>query len=365
MEIHLTARGSSTRVQLDTIGSYNDPDWVTRYGEGACGMFEASWSMPLPADFEHPALRPGALVELMDGTWRIGSPLILMEPGRGDGFDRPWSLVATGVGRIVEGENSFYARDSGGSSTTVPSVAVDTAIALGLPWGGRDTSVPTTGFGVTDDILTVGAVLTTASNQLGQRWGVGQDGYLRFYSDPTTPAYHAVPSVAALTLADDQYAPHVLVRYLDSTAGVNLTVGASAPAGVAAQYGWREFAVSLVDRGAMSAAQAQSYADGILAKLKGRMGWANGLTLTSQELLTSGGVPADLSKVAEDVGEGCIVRLHGIWNDLLETSGKTWLDIIVGEAKLSAGARTIELNPLGLAPRDLAAVVEAVSGKAA
>jgi hypothetical protein len=41
-----------------------------RYGEGACGMFEASWSMPLPPDFSHPLLRRGTLVELMDGPWR-------------------------------------------------------------------------------------------------------------------------------------------------------------------------------------------------------------------------------------------------------------------------------------------------------
>jgi hypothetical protein len=75
-------------------------------------------------------------------------------------------------------------------------------------------------------------------------------------------------------------------------------------------------------------------------------------------------VPADLSKVAEDVGTGCMVRLHGIFDDLLETTGNTWLDIIIGEAKYADGAQTIDLSPLGLAARDLASVVEAVTGMA-
>jgi hypothetical protein len=75
-----------------------------------------------------------------------------------------------------------------------------------------------------------------------------------------------------------------------------------------------------------------------------------------------GGVPADLSKVAEDVGAGCMVRLQGIWSDLLEFTGQTWLDIVIGQAQYVDGAQTIQLSPIGLAARDLASVVEEVTG---
>jgi hypothetical protein len=60
-----------------------------------------------------------------------------------------------------------------------------------------------------------------------------------------------------------------------------------------------------------------------------------------------------------------MVRRHGIWNDLLAYNGQTWTDIIIGEAKYTDGAQTIDLNPMGLAPRDLAAVVESIAGPAA
>jgi hypothetical protein len=117
--------------------------------------------------------------------------------------------------------------------------------------------------------------------------------------------------------------------------------------------------------GAINTSDAQNLADGILAKSKGRLAWGNSMTLTSNEILTAGGVPASLPKVREDVGNGCMVRLHGLFDDLLETTGATYLDVILGEAKLVDGAQAIDLSPLGLAPRNLAAVVESITGIAA
>lgn len=359
--------GGSSSVWLAQIGPYGawgDLAYSFRWGQGACGMFEASFTLPLPANFEDPLLRRGTQVELMDGPYRVGSPLVMAEPGRGTGLGDPWQVTCTGVGRLVEGDHSIYARDSGGNSTTIPSTAVDVAVSqLGLPWSGRDSSVPTSAVGDTtpDGLLTVGAVLTSSADYLGQRWGVGQDGYVRFMSDPTTPKYHVVPGAASLGTADDDFASHVLVRYLDSTSTLYTSVG-STNTQTEQRFGHREFAVDLTSLGAITAAQAQSYADGILAKSKGRLAWTNGLTLTKYELLTSGGVPANLSKAAEDVGSGCMVRLHGVWDDLLEFTGNTFLDVIIGEAKPSPDGQTIDLNPLGLAPRDLAAVIESVTG---
>lgn len=354
-------------AQIGEYGMWGDLQVQTRWGEGASGMYEAQWTMPLPPEFEHPILRRGTIVELMDGPWRVGSPLILTEPARGMGLDDPWKFVATGIGREVEGTNSWYVDDGTGATTSNAATAIDTAIANGLPWAGRDSSILTTDYGAEPEgLITIGALLSNIGDALGQRWGVGQNNIVRMLSDPTTPSYQVTPGVASLGIADDEYATVVKGRYLDFTSGVNETaVSPSSPSAVETRYGRREFPVDLTGLGAITASAAQDITDGILAKSKGRLGWTNGLTVTSNEILTAGGVPADLSKVAEDVGTGCMVRLHGIFNDLLDYNGQTWLDIIIGEATYVDGAPTITLNPLGLAARDLAHIVEEITGVAA
>jgi hypothetical protein len=352
-------------ASIGTYGAWSDLSYTFRWGTGACGMFEASWSMPLPADFDHPLLSRGTLVELMDGSCRVGSSLVLAEPGRGDGN---WTLTATGVGSEAEGDNSFYALDGSGGITNLFQTAVSAAIARGLPWDGFDSSVPPgPGGGVTipDGVQTVGALFQMGCDRDGTRWGVGGDDLVGFMVDPTVPAYQVVPGVAALGTADDDYATVVLVQYRDSTSHIVQIVSAPAsPLPAEKRYRHREFLVDLTDRGEMPAASAQSRADGILANSKGRLGWTNGLTVTSNDILTADGDPADLSKVAEDVGSGCMVRLQGIFDGLLEYTGQTYLDIIIGEAKPTDGARALDLSPLGLAARDLASVVEAVAGPA-
>jgi hypothetical protein len=364
----LTPLGSSTPVWLASVGPYGswgDLAYTTRWGDGACGMYEASWTMPLPADFEHPLLRRGTLVELMDGSYRVGSPLVLSEPAVGSGLEDPWSFVATGIGREVEGDNSFYAfRASDGETTAIPSEAVDKAITDGWRITGRLASVPTSAIGgsaTTDELMTVGSLLNAAGDSLAKRWGVNSDNYVFLSVDPTTPTYHVTPGAAALGTTDTDYASVVKLRYTDSTTGRFTTV-TSTNTQTDTRFGRRTYGVNLTAQAAMSAATAQGFADGILAKFKGRMGWTNGFTLTSNQITTAGGVPADLSVLAEDVSKGCMVRLHGIWSDLLEFTGQTWLDVVVAEAKLVDGGQTIQLNPLGMAPRDLAAVVEEITG---
>lgn len=359
----LTAVGSSNPVWLATIGPYGswgDLSYTTRWGDGACGMYEAQWTMPLPLGFEHLLLRRGSLVELMDGPYRVGSPLILSEPARGTGLDDPWHFVATGIGREVEGENSFYAFDGSLNTTAIPTTAVDQAIARGWRIAGRDASVPSTQVGATSttpELETVGTLLNTSSDLLTKRWGVGQDNLLYYYSDPTTPTWQVTPGAAALGTADDGYASAVYVRYIDSATGIAGTWG-QGDAQQAAAYGVREAPVDLTSLGAMTATAAQNYAIGILAKSKGRLAWTNGLTVTSSELLTIGGVPASLSMVEA----GQMVRIHGIFSPLLEYNGQTWLDIVIGETRYVDGAQTIDISPLGMAARDLAAIVEEVTG---
>jgi hypothetical protein len=327
-------------------------------------MYEASWTMPLPADYQNPLLRRGTLVELMDGSYRVGCPLIMSEPAVGSGLEDPWTFVATGIGREVEGDNSYYSqRISDSETTAVPSEAVDFAIAEGWRVTGRLSSVPTSAIGgtaITDELMSVGSLLNAAGDSTSKRWGVGGDNYVFLTADPTTPTYHVTPGAVALGTTDEDWASTVKVRYTDSTTGKFTTVTA-VNTQTNTRFGKRTYGVNLTGQAAMSAATAQGFADGILANYKGRLGWTNGFTVTSNQITNAGGVPADLSILAEDVSKGCMARIHGIWSDLLEFTGQTWLDVVIGQAKLVDGGTTIQLDPLGVAPRDLAAVVESVT----
>jgi hypothetical protein len=325
-----TTIGGSSSAFLATVGPYGawaDLSLNTRWGDGASGNFELTWTMPLPAFFEHPLLRRGTLVELMDGPYRVGSPFIMSEPAVGTGLEDPWQITCTGIGREVEGTNSFYAWDASLNATAVLSTAIDQAIARGLRWAGRNANIPTLAYGasnLTDQPNTIGSLLNAVSVSQSMRWGVGQDNIVALLADPTTPTYHVTPGAAALGTADDDYASVVYVRYLNSATGQYATVFSptSTPA-VETRYARREYTTDTpVKLGPISTASAQAIADGIYAKVKGRLAWTNGLTLTSNELLTSGGVPASLSKVAEDVGNGCMVRLHGINDIMLESTGR-------------------------------------------
>lgn len=364
-----TVGGTDSRflATFGTYGAWSDLSFTTRWGDGACGVFEASWTMPLLPGFSHPLLRRGTIVELMDGPYRVGSPLVMSEPAVGTGLDDPWQITCTGIGREVEGTNSYYAWDPFLNATAVASTAVDQAIARGLRWAGRNANIPTIAYGassLTDQPNTIGSLLNAVAVSQSKRWGVGQDNIVALLDDPTAPTYQVTPGAAALGTADDDYASVVYVRYLSSASGLYTTAfsPASTPA-VETRYARREYTTDApVKLGPISAASAQAIADGIYAKAKGRLAWTNSLTLTSNEILNSGGVPANLSKLAEDVGNGCMVRMQGVFDDLLDFNGQTWLDIIIGEAKYVDGAQTIELSPLGLAARDLAAIVEEVSG---
>lgn len=361
----LTAIDGSQRTWLADIGDYGawgDLSWTTRWGQGASGMFEASWSMPLPADFEHTLLRRGTRVELMDSSMRLGSSLVMSEPARGAGYADPWTFTATGIGREVEGENSWYALDGSNALTPNPATAIDTAIAGGLAWAGRDATVPAFDIAVpAGGLITIGTLLNIVGDNASQRWGVWDDDKVGFRPDPTAPRWHVTPGSAALGTADDDYASRVLVVFSNSDSGGAIGRVFAENTTVANRYGRRTFPVDLTSFPAMSVAVAQGFANGILAKSKARLQWANGLTgLTSNDLLTSGGNPADLTMVQA----GDMVRIHGIYNDLLEYNGQTYLDIVAGEVKYTDGAQTIDINPLGLAARDLAAVVEDITGMA-
>lgn len=353
-------------ANIGPYGAWGDLSWITRWGTGACGMFEVSFTMPLPADFQHRALHRGAQVEVMRKTLRVGSSLVINQIERGT-VGQPWKITAEGVGRLAEGASSFYAFDSGGAATVTASVGIDQAIARGggLPWAGRDSTVPTTAFGTATEPQTIGSLLSNIGNQAGVHWGVWDDDVVGFRADPTEPMWQLAPPVPMLGTADDDYATVVYARYTNSATGLNATVHSPASAPAAEDVtGRQEYLANLTESAgypAMSTATAQGYADGIYAQAQRRIAFTDRLTVTSNQLLTIGGNPADLSMVEA----GQMVRANGVRDPLLAYTGQTWLDFVIGETKYTAGAQTVDIAPAGLAARDIAAIAEDITGMAA
>lgn len=349
--------------QLGPYGAWGDLAWSTRWASGACGMFEASFTMPLPADFQHRALVRGARVELMRKGLRVGSSLVINQIERGTPGE-PWKITCEGVGRLAEGASSFYAFDGSGNATTTPSVAVDQGIVRGLPWVGRDASVPTTAFETITEPMTVGALLSKVADQNGTRWGVFDDDKVAFRSNPTTPVWQLAPPAPQLGTADDSYATVVYVRYTNTATGLNATVHSpsTTPADESIT-GRQEYLASLTQGDGyptMSTAAAQAYADGIYAKAKRRIAFTDRMTVTANQLLTIGGQAADLSQVQA----GQMVRANGIRDPLLASTGKTYLDFVIGETSYTDGAQTVDISPAGLAARDIASIIEDITGMA-
>lgn len=353
-------------AEIGPYGAFGDLRFTTRWGQAASGMFEASFTMPLPADFAHHLLRRGTQVELMCGGYRVGSPLVLAQPVRGGGLDDPWELTATGVGAEVTGESTWYAFDGTGVPTNNPQVAIDTALAVSphpLPWAGRDVTVPNIAFGGAgaDDLpFTIGGLLSGIADANGNRWGVGNDNLVRFINEPTTPTYMTTPDVSRLGVADDDFASIVRTVYVDASTG-DLGYKTSTNAVTEDAYGRREYLFDATALGPISGVDAQNLGNGFLARAKGRMGWLDNLTLTSNQLLTMGGQNASLLRVAEQVGTGLMVRLHGVFDDLLAYTGATYLDLIMGQADYVDGAQDITLTPLGFVARDLSSIQEEVT----
>lgn len=349
-------------AEIGDFGAWGDLKRTTRWGTGASGNFEVSLTMPLPVDFEHPLLRRGARLEVMDGDLRVGSSLAIAQITRGS-LDKPWEIVAEGVGRLAEGRSSFYALDGSGAVTTTPEIAVDAAIARGLKWAGPDATIPGLPIGAAGEPVPLGDLLNSAVITTGSpgatHWGVWDEDLVGFRDDPTEPAYQVVLQNLTLSVADDSFATVVYVRYTDVGTGLNATVHSPAAAPPAeTEFDRQEYLVPLTDRPAMSAAAAQDYADGIYEAVMGRLAFTDRLTLTADELQTIGGERSDLTMVEA----GQMVRLQGITSQLLEYDGLTYFDIVIGQGIHTDGAQTIDIAPTGLAARDLAAIVEDITG---
>lgn len=320
------------------IGPVGDLEWTERWPGG---MWEASWRMHLPVNADHPVLRRGARVKLVEHGAVIGQ-LTLNEPDRAE-----WAFTASGLAREGEG---FMCLDGAGNASATPDTVIDAAIARGLPWtrpASIGAAVLANAEGLRPD-RSLATLLDMWVEETSQRWAVNEHGEIYRASDPTTAAWHLTPGNGQLGLADDEYASHLVGRY-QSAAGVysSVSVGDTAASD---RWGRKEYGVDLTGLGVITGARATAILQGMLAKGRARLGWTNGVEVTPGQLRTAGGGRAHLRSVRA----GHMVRLHGILDAQLET--RMSLSFVIGEANHRADG-TLAITPVGLVARDLASVL--------
>lgn len=334
--------GSSQRHWLDSIAYVGDLSVTTRYSRNGGGLAEASWAMDVPSDFDHPALRRGALVEAMDSGLGIGHAT-LGEPGRStEGL----SFVANGLYRDAEWTLCL---DGSGDSTTIADEAIDRGIADGLRWAPRLGTINATAMktgSVTDSLTYLDTLLTTTAEELNKFWFLDANRAPRMEPKPTTPSYQLTPGFSVPGIDDSDYATHLFARYLSGSTLLTRDVE-DAPA--SARWGRREMAVDMTALGSISTGRVDARLAGLLARGRSSLRFTDRFEVSSSDLLTMGGNPAALSNVRA----GEVMRVHGLRNYSQWLSGKSYLDVVLGEVTWRSGASTITLTPLDFTGKSL------------
>lgn len=338
--------GISTRVGgrwMSEVAPSSPPRWTT-LADGGSG--EAEWRMYAPATFRHPAIRRGQLVEIRAGSANVWRG-VLSEPSYRD--DAGWEMSAQGLASQGEG---YLAFTSGGVTTSTPDVAIDAAIARGLPWT-RSASLSNAAFvanaDTTDALNYLNDLLHVWAESASKRWGVDADGTVYAATDPTTPSWHMTPGSGAFGLADDAYASHVYLRYYGST--YQLATATAGDATAASLYGRREYGIDGRDYGPLTPTQATAYAQGLLDNGKARLGWTDTLEPTRFQLTTPGGAPAYLPMVKAQQ----MVRLHGVTDE--QGQPLPYVDFVIGSTNYDAASDALSIAPVGLVARNLSDVL--------
>jgi hypothetical protein len=327
---------------LQFIGYWGDPVITHRWPYGS---WELRWRMELKPNQRTNVLRRNADVIAYVGPSRVWRGY-LTEPDFDSG-----EFIANGAARQGETAQAF---DESYNATTVPNTAIDEARMRGALWWTRSNLFPISAdpFGTVDadEFGSVNELLDAWSVSVAKKWWIDPDLYVRADADPTTPMWQVTPGAGTLGVADSDYWTHLYAVY-DTGAGYAKVTASDTSQNV----GRVERRIDLTDRGILTAPQAQGIVDGLIAQGIARTGWANGIQVGHGQVLTMGSTAASLSQVRA----GHMVRLNGLFD---ERGLSAFTDIVIGESVWNVAADELQLNPVGLAARDLSSIVESAGG---
>lgn len=316
------------------IAPHTPPSWET-LADGGTG--EISWSFALTPRSQHPALRPGSLVQVKVGGMSVARGA-LVDPDRTE-----WACVARGV------QNDRYlALDASGNVTRNLGTAITQAIARG--WRVANPQNHGAGYTVPGDSTepqTMSALLTEAAGSA--RWGIDPIGNLYVRSDPTTPWWQAAPDSAIFGTTDEETTTHLVGLYFDGTNNQKTI----RPALSSVVQHRAEEPVDLTERGTLTLSQANAILDAALAQ-NNKIGFTNGVTLTSAQITTVGGSSAFLPSIRA----GVMMRAHGLISARASVQTPV-LDFVIGKTRYTAGDDVIYVEPVNTAPRTFADVIAA------
>lgn len=321
---------------------------------GGGGMLEISWSMVLPSLTPLPSqIRQGSLVELYVGSLLLGMGVIAETP-------RGSAVTADGLFRLSE---HFRAVDAGFLPTTNVRTAVQQAIGRGLRW--RDPgNLPNVSLSsLSEDAVqfnSISALLNAYCRHNGLWWWIDAQGFLRIAAAPESGRRWALsPMVPAPETADEEFVSRWFVRRVDgvNTDGQpNAWAGNTAVDASAAMV--REDSMDLEQMGYMDSTAGTAAARALLDANKARSGYTEGVSVARGEVTSLGQVAPELWMV----GAGDSIRQT---NWVTAAGGAAFgqsAEWVAGGTRWKQG-EPLQITPLGLVPRTVAAIVQDAKGK--
>lgn len=334
------------RTPLDTITSHGPPTYETLAdgGSGQCTVELIRAPRYTPS-----TLRPGTRLEVMCGMHPIYRGSIQ------DGAEGSGQIGAQGIHRLAY---TIPALDGGGLPTRAAGTAITTARSAPWSWpasdpGGLAGAALGTAPGTSTEPRSLGALLDEAAQHEGRRWGVNATGRLYARVDPTDPTVLISPDSGALGTTSDGSATHAHCRYWDGTQYQTLTRTHSRWRD-GDPVTWETVVFDAEGWGTLTLAQATALIDGAFARTRHGFGWASGISVGTHQITTMGGVPMSPATVRA-----------GVMAQIMDaTSGAGWSTrAVIGRTRWTVGEDTIQLEPVGIQPRTLAALL--AEGRAA
>lgn len=334
-------------VPLTSMAKWGDLVTSTR----VVGDWGASWSLirdPRGRLPKNPLFRRGARVQVKLGPRVVWSGS-LVKPDWDSG-------ELTAIGRPRQGEGAICLLNALGQTTSNPDSAVTQAIARGaLDWGWAGSLHNGSVLGATgkaERFDSVARLLDAAGEQLGWRWYIDQQGFVRTgpYPIEADVRWFLDPGGVEMGTTDVEQVDRVFVRYLDSTASGALST-ASYPA--ATPPGGFEQGVAVTHMGAISPSEAAQIAEGLWTRTQAT-GWTNGFTVTADRVTSLGGQRPHLSSVRGGHG----ARALGL-PDVRGIGFHT--DFAIGETELRWSDKTLQVNPEGLVSDTFEDAIESIA----